>query len=111
MSVQWPGYQPTEPGDYPAPGDRHQGDLARYPWLEPDSRACGDVEPKAAGGGPIESEGVVDFGEMEMGANLNRAITSILHENCRGCPTGVEDQDVVRTDDLPGNHRPSPDIR
>src|SRR5262249_21364586 len=60
-----------------AAADCHQLDFARVAGFEADSSPGGDVQTHAIRRGAVEDQAAIDLGEMEVGAHLHRAISSV----------------------------------
>ena len=54
-----------------------EGDVAGLAGFEADGGAGGDVQALAAGGGAVEAQGGVGFGEVVVGADLDRAVAGV----------------------------------
>ena len=67
----------VEADDASRTGEGNQVHVAAVAGFEADGGAGGDVEPLTAGCGPVELQGGVGFGEMEMRAHLYRPVAAV----------------------------------
>ena len=85
-----------------AKGD--EGDVAFLAGFEAGGGAGGDVEALAAGGGAVEAEGGVGFGEVVVAADLDGAVAGV-GDGDRGARLAFVEGDVaVEGDGLAGDH-------
>jgi hypothetical protein len=83
-TIQWAIDLPIQPIHLTAASQRYQHDFALVAWLKPDGGSGGDVEPHAASLFSIERQSGIHLKEMEVGANLNRAIARIGNHQLYG---------------------------
>src|SRR5690242_11444765 len=100
----------AQPRDHAPPGQLDQRDLAGHARLEPDRGAGREVQPEAAGRGPVEGQRRVGLGEVVVRADLDGPVPGVLDgQRDPGSPGGQFDN-AVRGDDLARDHRMGPFI-
>ena len=96
---------PIEPEHATHPAQRHERDFARLSGLEADGRPRRNVQPVAAGLAAVEGERRIGFGEVEVRADLHRAVAAVGDRQRDGLRPGVELDVACRRENLSGNHR------
>src|ERR1700722_6968175 len=100
----------AQAGHDPGSGQRDQRDRPGHAGLEPYRRPGRDVQPVAAGRGPVEGHRRVGRSEVVVRADLDGPVPGVLHGQLHPVPAGRELDRAVRGEDLTGNHRTGPVI-
>ena len=87
------------------PAQRHERHVLGHPGFEPNGGAGRDVEPVPVGGGPVELQRGVGLRQMDVAADLDRAVAGVDDSRAPAAAAPALMLDVaVAEDDLAWNH-------